>query len=72
MAMKNKPLIKSKKVPQKNDDVQITKSRLKWNFEKTSMLIHFWENNIDNIEYPISNNIWAKIKLKADKKGPTK
>ena len=54
------------------DEVQTTKSRIKWNYGQTSTLIHFWKNNIDNIESPISNNIWAEIKLKVDKQRPTK
>ena len=45
---------------------------MKWDYAQTSTLIHFWKNNIDKIESPISNNIWAKIKLKVDKQGPTK
>ena len=45
---------------------------MKWNYGQTSTLIHFWKNDIDNIESPISNNIWAEIKLKVDKQVPTK
>ena len=30
------------------------------------------KNNIDNIESPISNNIWAELKLQVDQQGPTK
>ena len=53
-------------------EVQTTKSRMKWNYGQTSALIHFWKNNINNVESPMSNNIWAKTKLKVDKQGPTK
>ena len=27
-----------------------SESRMKWNYGQTSTLIHFWKNNIDNIE----------------------
>ena len=45
---------------------------MKWNYGQTSTLKHFWKDNIDNIESPISNNSWTEIKLKVDKQGPTK
>ena len=45
------------------DEVHTPKSRMKWNYGQTSTLIHFWKSSIDNIESPISNNIWAEIKL---------
>ena len=54
------------------DEVLTTESRMKWNCKQTSTLIQFWKNNIDNIESPISNNIWAEVKLKVHKQGPTK
>ena len=54
------------------DEVQTTKSRMKWDYGQTSTLIHFWKSNINNTESTISNNIWAKTKLKVDKQGPTK
>ena len=38
---------------------------MEWNYEQTSALIHFWKSNIDNMESPISNNIWAELKLPA-------
>ena len=66
---------KNRTTSESSDDVQTTKSRIKWNYGQTSTLINFWKSNIDNIDYiesPISNNIWAKIKLKVDKQGPTK
>ena len=55
-----------------SDDVQTTKSRMKWNYGQTSTLKHFWKDNIDNIESPISNNSWTEIKLKVDKKDQQK
>ena len=53
-------------------DAQTTKSRMKWNYGETSTLIHFWKNNIQFLESPISINIWAEIKLKTDKQRPAK
>ena len=41
------------------------KRSMEWNYEQTSTLIHFWKSNIDNMESPISNNIWAELKLRA-------
>ena len=63
---------KSSTTSESSDDVQTIKSRMKWNYGQTSTLIHFWKNNINNIESPISNNIWAEINLKVDKQGPAK
>ena len=40
--------------------------------EKHLHLIHFWKNNIDNIESSILKNIWAELKLQVDQQVPTK
>ena len=38
-----------------------------------STLIYFRKNNIDNIESPISNDIWVELwKLQVDQQGPRK
>ena len=55
-----------------SDDVQTNESRMKWNYKQISTLIPFLKNNIDNIESPISNNIWEELKLQVDQQGPTK
>ena len=69
MSMKNKLLIKQKKSHnfRSFDNVQATKTRIRWNYGQKFTLFHFWKNDIDNIESPISNNIWAKLKLQNDK-----
>ena len=55
-----------------SDDVQTNESRMKWNYKQISTLIPFLKNNTDNIESPISNNIWEELKLQVDQQGPTK
>lgn len=41
-----------------SDDAQTTKSSgMEWNYGRTSVLVHFWNSNIDNTESLISNNI---------------
>ena len=72
--MKNKLLIKQKKSHnfRNFDNVQATKTRIKWNYEQKSTFFHFWKNDIDNVESPFSNNIRAELKLQNDKQEPTK
>ena len=75
MAMKNKLLIKPKKTPQLQKIPMTYKQvKPKWSgtMDKHLHWFIFWKNNIDNVESPISNNIWVEIKLKVEQQGPTK
>ena len=63
---------KNSTTSESSGDVQTAKSRMKWNYGQTTTLIHFWKNNIQFLESPISINIWAEIKLKTHKQRPGK